>query len=320
MLFRSHIQVGNFSSNESFENDPIDKDSIASFHLRNNFYVKHMQVFATKPGIIKTNTDINGIVLKGIGSDFDWSFFKDKIIAGKPFSISDSVKSDNILISKKIADELNLKVNSKVQIFFIQQPPRIRVFKVSGIYNTGLAEFDELFMYCDIAQIQKLNDWNSGQVGGYEIDIKDINQLDEATESIYNSIGFRYTARNIKEIYPQMFSWLALVDSNVDIILSLMIAVVLINMVSTLLIIILDNTSDIGILKALGAGNGYIRKIFFWVSLYLITGGLLLGNAFAFLLGFIQKYFHLVKLNPEDRKSTRLNSSHVSESRMPSSA
>lgn len=152
-------------------------------------------------------------MLKGIGTDFNSAFFKDKLIAGKFIDVKDSSKTDEILISQKIADALGFKVGSKVHVYFIQQPPRIRVFKVSGIYNTGLEEFDRIFISCDIAHIQKLNDWTSNLVGGFEIETQNIDDIDAATQSIYNSLGYRYTARNLKESSPQIFNWLALVDS-----------------------------------------------------------------------------------------------------------
>ena len=214
--------------------------------------ISHIQVFATKAGIIKTNDELQGVVAKGIGSDFDWSYFGKKIVEGKNFTVTDSVKSDAVLISKNIAAKLHLKVGDPLVMYFIQQPPRARKFRITGIYETGLEEFDALYVFCDLAHIQKLNDWDSSQVGGFEITISDFNRLDEIGNRVYSSIGPDLNARTIREIYPQIFDWLNLQDVNGIIIIVLMLIVAAINMISALIIIILERVSMIGTLKALG--------------------------------------------------------------------
>ncbi len=304
--FGSHIQIVNYDSNRSFETIPIDKNHKLFSDIDNLKGVKHIQQFATKAGIIKTKTDIQGIVLKGIGNEFDWSFFKEYLIKGEVFQINDSIKSNNILISKYISSTLKLNVGDKIAIYFIQQPPRIRIFKISGIYETSLAEFDEKFALIDIAHIQKLNNWSKNQISGYEIQLENFNNLDAINTEIQDIVNFYLTPNgshlktlSIKEKYPQMFDWLNLIDLNVWVLLSLILMVAGFNMVSGLLILILERTNMIGILKALGSNNWSIRKIFIYQSTFLISKGLFWGNIFGLLICFIQYKFHLISLDPE---------------------
>lgn len=295
--FGGHILITNYDSNSSYEVKPIDK--------KQNFYpsidtfpgVKHIQIFATKAGIIKTNDAIEGIVLKGIGSDFDWNFFKNKIIEGNSFLVNDSMKSNAVLISKYTAQRLKLKVGNDLLVYFIQQPPRMRKFKVSGIYETGLEDFDKIYVLCDIAHIQKLNDWTENQVGGFEVLLNDFNKIDEMGKKVYAAIGYNLNAKTIKEVQPQIFDWLGLQNINVIIIIVLMVLVAGINMISALLIIILERTQMIGIIKALGAKSWSIRKIFLYTASYLIGIGLLLGNLIGIILCLLQKYFGIVTLD-----------------------
>ena len=297
--FGSHIQISNFDANTSYEFKPIDKNQTFYPAFNKVPGIKHIQAFAIKPGIIKTDTDIEGVLLKGIGSDFDWSFFKNKIIEGNPFLVKDSVKSDKVVLSKYTALRLKLKVVDNLYMYFIQEPPRVRKFVISGIYDTGFQDLDKLYVLCDIAHIQKLNDWTPNQVSGFEILINDFTQLDEMGEYVYANIGPELNSSTIKQLYPQIFDWLDLLDMNVYIILILMIAVASINMISTLLILILERTNMVGILKALGAGNKLIRNIFLHNAAYLIGKGLLWGNAIGIGLCLIQQKFSIVKL-PEE--------------------
>jgi len=303
--FGSHIQIVNYDSNMSFETIPINKNNQLFSDINNLKGVKHVQQFATKAGIIKTKTDIQGVVLKGIGNEFDWSFLEKHLIEGNSFQINDSIKSNNILISKYISSTLKLNVGDKIAIYFIQQPPRIRSFKISGIYETSLAEFDEKFAFIDIAHIQKLNNWSKKQISGYEIQLEDFNKLETMNTEIQDIVSFYFMpngshlkAMSIKEKYPQMFDWLNLIDLNVWVILFLIIMVAGFNMVSGLLILILEKTNMIGILKALGSHNWSIRKIFIYQSIFLISKGLLWGNIFGILICFLQYQFHIVSLDP----------------------
>lgn len=297
--FGAHIQVSNYDENNSYETKPIDRNQFFLQDLKKNEGIRHIEVFATKAGIIKTNEELQGVVAKGIGSDFDWSYFGKKITDGKNFTVNDSVKSDAVLISKNISKKLNLKTGDNLVMYFIQQPPRARKFKITGIYETGLEEFDNLYVFCDIAHIQKLNDWTPGQVGGFEITIKDFDKLDETGKQVYASIGPELNSRTIKEIYPQIFDWLNLQDVNGIIIITLMLIVAGINMISALIIIILERVNMIGTLKALGAANISVKKIFLYVASFLIGRGLLWGNIAGIGIVLLQKYFHLIHLNQE---------------------
>ena len=302
--FGSHIQILNFDSNESYETQPINKNQEFLTQLDSEPYIANLQVFATKAGIIKTRTEIQGVVLKGIGSDFDWTFFNNYIIKGSTFSVQDSVRTDDVLISKYIANLLKLDVGDNFIMYFVQDPPRMRRFEVSGIYETSLEEFDRTFVLADIHHIQRLNDWNDNQISGFEITVNDFKNLEELTYRVMNIVGYgfeedgsRLKVINIIEKYPQIFDWLNLQDMNVLIILILMLVVAGINMVSGLLILILDRTNMIGILKALGTVNLSIRKIFLYQAGYLIIKGLFWGNLIGIVICLIQKHFEILKLD-----------------------
>jgi len=304
--FGSNIQIVNYDTNISYETEPIDKNQAFFSDVKNLKGIKNVQEFAIKAGILKTKTDIQGIVLKGISESFDWTFFEENIIEGKSFEVSDSLKSNDIIISKHVAKLLNLKLGDKIAAYFIQDPPRMRPFKITGIYETGLAEFDERFAIIDIKHIQKLNNWNENQISGFEVLIDDFSDLDKMTKDVRDIVGFHFNpdgtklrVLNIKEKYPQMFDWLNLLDMNVYIILALMIAVAGFNMVSELLIIILERTNMIGILKAIGTRNWSIRKIFIYQSGFLISKGLFWGNLIGIAICILQDKFQLLKLDAE---------------------
>ena len=302
--FGSHIQILNFDSNESYETQPIKKDQEFLDKLSSEPYIVNIQEFATKAGIIKSGTDIQGVVLKGIGSDFDWTFFRNYITKGDIFNVADSARTNMVLISRHIASLLKLDVGDEFIMYFIQDPPRMRRFEVSGIYETSLEEFDRTFVLADIKHIQRLNDWDENQVSGFEITVNDFKHLEELTYEVMNIVGYgfeddgsRLKVTNINEKYPQIFDWLNLQDMNVFIILLLMLVVAGFNMVSGLLILILDRTNMIGILKALGAVNVSIRKIFLYQSGFLIIKGLFWGNLIGLGICLIQKHFEIIKLD-----------------------
>ena len=297
--FGSHIQITSFDMNNSFESSPIEKNQPFYPALDTVEGIKHIQVFATKAGIIKTGTEIQGVMLKGVGSDYDWTFFRDKMAKGKVLSVTDTAKSDEVLISKKISKLLKLGLGDKLIMHFIQQPPRYRRFIVSGIYETGLEEFDNIYVLCDIAHIIKLNDWNENQVGGFEVLVNDFSKLDETGLHVYDIVDKELNARTIKEIYPQHFDWLELMDMNGIIIIVLMIIVAGINMISTLLIIMVDRTNMIGILKAMGASNGNLRLVFLSVSSILTLRGMFWGNIIGIALCLAQKQWHFITMNQE---------------------
>jgi lipoprotein-releasing system permease protein len=303
--FSSHILIANYENNNSYEASPVS--AIQSFYpdIQNINGIKHIQTFATKAGIIKTKTNFQGVVLKGIGTDFDWSFFNSSMVDGKTFKIDKDQKNDSVIISRYLASLLKLKTGDPLFMFFINDPIKMRRFIVSGIYSTDLQEFDKLFVLGDIAHVQKLNDWTESQVNGFEVIIDNFDDIERMTKIIKKEVGAEYikgkeqlAVSNIKESYPQIFDWLDLTNTNVWIILGLMIVVSTFNMISGLFIIILERTNMIGILKALGARNSSISKVFLYHAAFLISKGLLLGNVIGIVLGFIQYKFEIVKLDP----------------------
>ncbi len=302
--FGSHIQILNYDTNVSFETKPINKQQAFYSDIDNLVGIKKIQEFGIKAGIIKTDTDIQAIVLKGIGSDFDWSFFNQNMVEGETFYVNDSIKTNDIIISKHIATLLKLKTGDKIIAYFIQEPARMRSFTITGIYETSLKEFDEKFALIDIKHIQKLNSWTDDQISGFEVLIENFSQIDKMTEDVRDIVGFHFNpdgtklkVLSIKQKYPQMFDWLNLTDMNVWIILILMISVSGFNMVSGLLILILERTNMIGILKAIGTKNWSIRKIFLYQSGLLISKGLLWGNVIGLLICGVQAKFQIFKLD-----------------------
>ena len=297
--FGSHIKISKFNNNQSYENDPLDFDLNMYSEIQSSGFVKNIQVFSTKAGIIKNNNEILGVVLKGVGNDFNWSFFKENLISGEIFPINDSLGkiTNNILISESISRKIGLKSGDNLIMYFIQEPSRVRKFLISGIYKTGLSEFDDIIIIGDIKHIQNLNDWNNNKIGGYEIVINDFDKLEENTKIIDDLISYDLNAQSIKEINPQIFDWLALQDFNVLIIIILMLIVGSVNMITSLLIIILEKSKFIGILKAIGASNWSIRKVFLYNSIYLILNGLFWGNSFALGFAFLQQSFNIISLD-----------------------
>jgi lipoprotein-releasing system permease protein len=302
--FASHIQILNFDSNISYETQPIKSRQDFIRDLKSDPGIENIQVFATKAGIIKTKSDIQGVVLKGVGPDYSWNFLRDYMQEGSIPVITDSAQTNNVLISKYIASLLKLKLNDDFLMYFIQEPARMRRFTVSGIFETSLEEFDKIYVFGDIRHIQRLNDWDPEQISGFEINITDFSELEEQTYKVMNTVGFgfeedgsRLKVSNIHEKYPQIFDWLNLQDMNVLIILILMLVVAGFNMVSGLLILILDRTNMIGILKALGSPNVSIRKIFLYQSGFMILKGLIWGNLIGILICLVQQYFGIFQLD-----------------------
>jgi lipoprotein-releasing system permease protein len=301
--FGSHVQVVNFDSNSSYETVPIAANKKIAEDIAKVPYVKHIQSFATKPGIIKTQSEIQGIVLKGIDKDYDWSFFQENLVDGEIFSIQDTL-SNKILISKYISSLLKLKPGDDIVMYFIQDPPRFRRLKVSGIYETGLEEFDKIFVLADIKHIQKLNNWESNEITGYEITLTNYRKIDEVHQSVMELVGLKLNpdgsglkVTDIKEKNTQIFDWINLQNMNVWIILALMLLVAGFNMISGLIILILERTNMIGLLKSLGANNRLIARIFLYQSGFLILKGLIWGNIIGISICLLQYHFQFIKLD-----------------------
>jgi lipoprotein-releasing system permease protein len=300
--FGAHIQITGYQVNTSYEAAPVSIHQPFYPNIDTLPGIRHIQVFASKAGIIKTEDQIEGVILKGIGSDFDRSFFEPRIVEGSFFSVSDSARTDDVLISLSLARRLRLQVGDAVRMYFIipdEIQPRGRRFIVSGIYETGLDEFDRLYVIGDIWHIQRLNKWTSGQVGGFELFVEDFRQIDKMGEQVNQFIGYDLKAQTIRQTQPQIFEWLSLHDMNVAIIIVLMVLVAGITMISTLLILILERTAMIGVLKALGARNRSIRKVFLLNAVYIIGKGLIIGNLVAFALSYLQLKTGWVGLDQE---------------------
>lgn len=307
--FAAHLQVVNYDSNLSYQTESINQDQPFLEELKAMPEVKHVQQFITKPGMIRTEDAIQGMVLKGIGTDFDWGFFDHNQVSGSRL-VLDSLRTNQVWISEQISNLLQLGLGDSFRMYFLnenERTPRIRQFEVGGIYRTGLEEFDEMFMLVDIRHLQSLNSWAEDEISGYEIFVNDLDEVDELEYEVRNLILANLADEdtllrviNIKRKFPHIFDWLKLLDMNVWIILVLMVLVAGFNMVSGLLVIILERTQMIGILKSLGAANVNVRKIFLYFSAFLIGEGLLWGNVLGLILGFAQHYFEIIHLNPSD--------------------
>lgn len=293
----SHIRISNYDNNYSFEPIPFEREQFFINSLQQDPRIEKLQFFSTKVGIIKTDDQVEGVVLKGIDTTFYWKHFEKNIINGHKIDLSETVASPEILISSDISKKLNLHAGDKVRAYFVQDPPMQRSFTVAGIFETGLPEFDEHFALVDLRHVQKLNGWNPSLVGGIEILIRDYDQIDEVGESVNQQIGYRLKAETIKQIYPQLFEWIALFDTNVLVLIVITVFVCIITMISTFFIIALEQTSTIGILKTMGMRNRKIMPVFLLMASKILLKGLLIGDAIALTIGLLQQQFHLIKLD-----------------------
>lgn len=296
--FGGHIQIGNFDFNNTIQSNPINTDNQLERKIKNIKGVKNIQVYAQKAGMIKADNQVQGIILKGVDYNYDWSFFKENISEGKIPEIKKNIKNENVLVSKYLANKLNLKINDKLRTYFITEDNlRARAFIISGIYETGLEEFDKKFIIADISHIQKLNNWDSSMVEGYEVLINNFKDLDKIAIEVYNATNYNLNTNTIKDLHPEIFDWLGLTDMNVIVIIVIISLISSVTIISILLILILDKTNLIGILKSLGASNINIRKIFIYNALYIISKALLIGNLIAILLCIIQLRYGIFSLD-----------------------
>ncbi len=298
--FVSPIQIQVLNQNESMEETPFIYDSLLESRLEYSF-VKSIYPTANKAGIIKTEDEIHGVILKGVDKDYDWTYIEDNLISGDVPHYNANERSNNVVISKVIADKMLLAQGDEVRLWFVGEDmkTRGRKFVVKGIYETGLTECDERFIYCDLNQIRRLNGWDENMVGHLEIQLMEATDVYEANNLIYYNIPTNLVSYTARELYPQIFDWLDLQDMNVVIIIVLMLLVAGITVISMLLIIVLERTSTIGILKSMGASNAFIRKIFLQRSCRILLIGMLAGNIFGIGLCLIQKYTDIIKLSAE---------------------
>ena len=305
--FGSHIQVADFMTLQQMNQYPVVMNDSMIQVIKKAPGVKHVQRFAMKEGILKTDEDFLGVGFKGVGPEWDSTFIHENMVEGSIPKFDDQTSHNKILISKLMADKLRLKAGQRIFAYFIDHNGvRTRRFTISGIYQTNLKKYDEVMVYADLYTVVKLNGWEEDQASGAELTVNDFNQLQTTEDYIVKNInrtvdqyGETYSSATIKELNPQIFQWLNLMDLNVWVILGLMLAVAGVTMISGLLIIILERTSMIGVMKALGARNKTIRHTFLWFAAFIIGKGLLYGNFLAFAILLIQKYTGLVKLDAQ---------------------
>lgn len=301
--FNGHIIISNYDDNQS-------EVSVEPISLQQDFYpefknvdgISHIQAVASKAGIIRTETAFEGIVFKGVGKDYQWDNIQEYIIQGCIPNLKDNLNPE-VIISEYLANRLRLKVGDKFNTYFMKDDgklPNLRNFQIVGIYNSGFQEFDATYIIGDIRHIQRINKWSKDEVGAFEVFIDDFTQIKEKGEEVYAEIPSTYNSVTIEEKYFNIFEWLKLFDFNILVILIIMVVVATINMVVALLVLILERTQMIGILKAIGANNWTIRKIFLYNASYLILRGLFWGNLIGIGLLLVQKYFGIIKLNPEN--------------------
>lgn len=306
--FGSHIQVANFYTLQSSAIDqPIAIGDSMMNVLKKTEGVKHVQRFAMKQGILKTDNDFLGVMFKGVGPEFDSTFIHKSMVEGSIPHFSDQQSTNRILISKDMASKLRVKAGDRIFAYFIGEGGvRTRRFTISGVYQTNLAQYDKTTCFCDLYTARKLNAWTDDMVTGAELTVNDFKQLSTTANDIINRVnrtqdkyGNTFSSKTIRELSPQIFSWLDLLDLNVWIILAIMTAVAVVTMISGLLIIILERTTMIGVLKALGARNSTVRHTFLWFAAFIIGKGLLIGDALALALILLQKFTGFAKLDPQ---------------------
>ncbi|KOS07548.1 transmembrane permease [Flavobacterium akiainvivens] len=302
--FNGHIIITNFDNNES-------QVSVAPLSAKQNFYptfkniegINHVQAVASKAGIIRTEKAFEGIIFKGVGKDYKWDAMQEYLVSGRIPSLKANL-NEEVLLSKTLANKLQLNLGDKFNTYFMKEGgngmPNLRRFELVGIYESGFGEFDATYMIGDIRHVQRINKWRNGEVGAFEVFIDDFTKISEKGEEVYKAIPSTLNAETIQEKYINIFEWLRLFDVNIMVIIIIMVVVATINMVVAILVLILERTQMVGMLKALGANNWSVRKIFLYNSAYLIIKGLLWGNGIAFALLLAQKYFGIITLDPQN--------------------
>jgi lipoprotein-releasing system permease protein len=301
--FKGHVQIVNYDNNNSdVSTIPIDIEQDFYPKFKNIEGIKNVQIVASKGGIIRTDTDFEGIVFKGVSNDYDWSFFEEYLISGNVPDFNQR-RTKEVLLSQTIMNRLQLNLYDTITTTFLKTIsstlPSNRKYRICGIYNSGFAQFDKNMMIGDIREVQRLNKWTENQVGGFEVILDDFDHINEKGREIYSEISLTLNAKTILDSYPAVFDWIKLFDNNVWFIIGIMILIAGINMITALLVLILERVQMIGILKALGSYNSSIRKIFLYNAAYLILKGLFWGNSIGLFLIGVQYYFQIITLNPE---------------------
>ncbi|KOF02789.1 ABC transporter permease [Roseivirga seohaensis subsp. aquiponti] len=294
--FSGHIQIKKFSLNNSYEEEPIVVDSNRLKAVATDPYVVHVQEYAHKPGLISKDGEVYGVLFKGVAPSFNETLFDKYMVEGEFISFNDSTSTD-VMISSKMAKNLGLKIGDKVINYFIMDPPKTRRVTVKGIYSTGLDTFDDQMMIGDINVVRSLNGWKNDEVGGYEVYLKNIDDIAAADDAIIGELSVEHYTERVDEKFVQIFDWLNLLSKNVSIFIWLILLVASFNMVSVLFILIMERTQMIGTFKALGASNSLIRRIFSYNGIRLVLKGLLVGNAIAIGFALLQDFFHIIPLD-----------------------
>lgn len=304
--FSSHIRISNLSMNAIYESKPVVVDDTLTARLEGMPGVKHLQRYALRAGMVKTDDAFQGMVLKGVGPEYDLHFLNDHLVAGEVPQFSDSASLNRVVISQLLADRMQLKLGDKLDTYFIEDKVKARRLEVVGIYCTHFAEYDQLFLFTDLYTVNRLNRWEKGQVSGVELELEEYDRLEEMTyliaddlSSVSDRYGQRYAVSNVEMMNPQMFAWLEILDVNIWVILLLMTGVAGFTMISGLLILIIERTSMIGLLKSLGANNLTLRRLFLWLAVFLIGRGMFWGNLVALAFIGVQHFFGLFRLDPE---------------------
>lgn len=301
--FKGHVQIVNYDNNNSdVSTTPVDKNQDFYPKFDSISGIKNIQVFANKGGILRTETDFEGIIFKGVSTDYDWTFFEEYLLEGVVPDFNQP-RTKEVLLSQTIVNRLNLKLNDTILATFLKTEnsklPSNKKYIISGIYNSGFAQFDKSFMIGDIREVQNLNKWTENQVGGFEVLLDNFDEIDQKGNEIYSNIGATLNSKTIVEAYINVFEWIKLFDNNVWFIIAIMTVIAGINMITALLVLILERVQMIGILKALGSTNTSIRKVFLYNASYLILKGLFWGNVIGLSIIFIQHFFKVITLNPE---------------------
>ena len=301
--FSGHIIISNYDDNQSgLTIDPVSKKQKFYPHFNKASGIKNIQAYATIGGIIRTEKDFEGIVLKGVDEHYDWSLFRPYLIQGKIPDFGRKKSNDSVIISKTIANRLNLHLNDKFNTFFLRKDatkPQLRVFKVAGIYNSGFDDFDRTYLIGDLKMVQRLYKWKDTLVGGFEVIINDFDQIDEMTDKVYEATPSNLNTQSIKDKFPLIFNWLQMFDFNILLILVIIIFIAGLNMITTLLVMILEKRQFIAIMKVLGSKNRKLQNIFLLQAVYIISIGLLVGNIVGLGLIYLQKQFGFIHLDPE---------------------
>ncbi|HHP7241953.1 MAG TPA: ABC transporter permease [Cyclobacteriaceae bacterium] len=295
--FAGHMTISKYQLSSS-EKSPINTHSYFDQKIKEYRFIQSIDKVAYKAGLLKANDEVQGIIVKGLEKDYDIEKYNGIINQGRFIDIPEDDYSKEAVISESIAKNLRLKLEDEVLIFFLQDPPRYRKLKVVGLFNSGMHEFDERFILTDIGLIQRINNWPDSLIGGYEIYLEKNYPINKAYDQIFEDLDYDLYIQKISDRYLQIFDWLSLLDRNLLILLTLILIVASFSMVSILLILIMERTQMIGIFKTIGAADGLLRKIFFFNGLQLILRGLIIGNGLALLLGWIQKRFKVIPLDP----------------------